>query len=186
MFQLRGVFQKIWQEYILASKWRIQDFSQESIAHVGCVKPIFLPKFPNNWIRRGVRFKLLSSRSSFQLEDEFRIPLNLNSEVSNCKISLFSSRYFMQIDVFAVGHLWIKVRRCLETRPRAGNSTSNWGVQNPRRETVVDVGGSEIYLDSMGFSEKWSKHRVGAHLGRIGPPMGNPRSATEEYGILQW
>ena len=34
----------------------------------------------------------------------------------------------MKTIIFWVGHLWIKVQRCPETRPRAGNSTSNWAV----------------------------------------------------------
>ena len=46
-------------------------------------------------VTKNVWFKLLSSRTSFQLEDEFRTPQNLNSEVSTPKILLFSSWYFM-------------------------------------------------------------------------------------------
>ena len=87
-------------------------------------------------------FKLLSSRSSFQLEDEFQTPLNLNSEVSTPKILLlFSFWYFMQKGrAGSIGPLptlsWrcpmprIKVWRCPETRTRAGNSFSYWAIQN--------------------------------------------------------
>ena len=90
----------------------------------------------------GVWSKLLSSRTSFQFEDEFQMPPNLNPEVSTPKILLFSSWYFMQIGwQESIAHLWtlsqrcptlwIKVRRCPETRSRAGNSSSYLAVQNP-------------------------------------------------------
>ena len=78
-----------------------------------------------------VWFELLSSRTSFQLKDEFWTPSNLNSEVSTPKILLFSSWYFMQMAWWeSIGHLrtlsqrcpmlWIKVWRCPETHARLG------------------------------------------------------------------
>ena len=98
-------------------------------------------------LNEPVWFKLLSSRTSFQLEEEFQAPPNLNSEVSTPKILLFSSWYFMQIGWWeSVGHLqtlsWscptfqIKVQRCPQTRTRAGNSSSYWAVQNPHEAEI--------------------------------------------------
>ena len=64
------------------------------------------------------------------------------------KILLFSSWYFMQIVWWeSIGHLRtlsqrcpmlrIKVWRCPETRTRAGNSSSNWPIQNPLESVTL-------------------------------------------------
>ena len=76
------------------------------------------------------------------LRMSFWTPQNLNSEVSNPKILLFSYWFFMQIGwAGSIGHLWtlsqrcstlwIMVWRCPETRTWAGNPSSYWAIQNP-------------------------------------------------------
>ena len=79
------------------------------------------------WIpNASVRGRVSSSRTSFWT------PPNLNSEVSNPKYYCFHPdtlwSTWMKTIIFWVGHFRIKVLRCPETHPRAGNSTSNWAV----------------------------------------------------------
>ena len=85
----------------------------------------------------NVWFKLLSSMTTLKLEDEF-----LDTSKPQFRGVLCCKLRFRGVQKF-VGHLrtlsWrcptlrIKVRRCPETRTRAGNSSSYWAIQNPRK-----------------------------------------------------
>ena len=46
---------------------------------------------------------------------------------------------WISLGIGLCGHFRIKVRKCPEPLPRAGNSTSNWGVQNPQSNTTWQI-----------------------------------------------